>query len=161
MKKSQVSLMKLMKPRRDSDFAVKRFPKERVRLNDDEDHLHFRLQIHSASSDRTYLVDLAFPARPAQKGGVRVDGSCFRVPTLKSKCKVSCQCEDFKYTFAGPNLKVDALAQFGWKFDPSEIKPSKTGKKRNPKDVPGACQHIVAAARYLLKHGHIEKEKVV
>ncbi len=67
--------------------------------------------------------------------------------SLRSRCKVSCTCESFKFDFAHAVFRAGSL------LNPISFIRSvvQRPKQRNQYDIPSGCKHIVALARAALK----------
>jgi hypothetical protein len=67
--------------------------------------------------------------------------------TLKSECKVFCNCESFKYEFANSLFKSGSLRR-PISFIRSIIKRP---KQKNEYNIPSGCKHIIALIRQAIK----------
>jgi len=80
------------------------------------------------------------------------DGSVYKIKNpnpLNQPAKVNCTCLDFYYMFAVWNFKNDALT--GDKPPPPYQKTTDSAP-RNPKQLPGACKHIIQLFEQLRKN---------
>lgn len=72
--------------------------------------------------------------------------------------RVSCNCPEYKFFFGPANKMSDA--HIGWlpnsKLDPREYGHPTT--RVNPGKVPGACQHLIALYRSLVKSGSVNED---
>lgn len=135
-----VTLKKLMRKFRPADKAAKVTAKLVEYQNDKGSRKLITAAVVSSDGKTIYEPRISFAA-----------GS---KPSLRSTCKVSCQCQDFIYTFALPNKAQDALSGKAPKF--KDVKGTGQRAPRNPKMTPGICTHLRGLIDKAIRKGLIE-----
>ena len=72
-------------------------------------------------------------------------------PTAKTKFRVSCSCQDYKFTYARPNFENG----YHYGDEPEAIESKGTGSPRNPERKTGSCKHILALHETLVHMKYI------
>lgn len=136
-----VTLKKMTRKFRAGDKAAKVTAKLQSYSNDEGTRNTITTEVLSSDGVTVYKPRISFSSR--------------KDPTVKSYCKVSCQCQDFLYTFAYANHEHGALSGKPPKL--RDVKGKGLRAPRNPERLPGVCTHIRGLIEKAIKNQLIQK----